>query len=62
VRSAFSSRPSRERIARAAGLRNRLVHDYDDLDPRRVFEALRDALHDIPTYLAAVNDYVKANP
>lgn len=42
-------------IARAAGLRNRLVHDYDDLDPRLVFQALGDALRDIPKYLAAVN-------
>ena len=48
------------RVARAAGLRNRLVHDYDDLDPALVFEALEAALLDIPRYLAAVNDHVKA--
>jgi uncharacterized protein YutE (UPF0331/DUF86 family) len=47
------------RVARAAGLRNRLVHDYDDLDAGLVFEALQAALQDIPTYLTAVNDYVK---
>ena len=49
-----------ERVARAAGLRNRLVHDYDDLDPALVYEALEAALLDIPRYLAAVNDHVKA--
>jgi len=32
------------RIARSAGLRHRLVHDYDELDPRLVFKALGDAL------------------
>lgn len=48
------------RVARAAGLRNRLVHDYDDFDPALVFEALEAALLDIPRYLAAVNDHVKA--
>ena len=48
------------RIVRAAGLRNRLVHDYDDLDPALVFEALEAALLDIPRYLAAVNDHAKA--
>lgn len=48
------------RVSRAAGLRNRLVHDYDDLDPALVFEALEAALLDIPRYLAAVNDHVKA--
>ncbi len=47
------------RIARAAGLRNRLVHEYEDIDPRKVFEALGDALRDAPTYLARVNEYVK---
>lgn len=47
------------RIARAAGLRNRLVHDYEDLDSRKVFEALGEALRDVPLYLARVNEYVK---
>jgi uncharacterized protein YutE (UPF0331/DUF86 family) len=47
------------RIARAAGLRNRLVHDYDELDQRLVFEALVEALRDVPRYLAAVNAYLK---
>ena len=48
------------RVARAAGLGNRFVHDYDDLDPALVFEALEAALLDIPRYLAAVNDGAKA--
>jgi len=46
-------------IARAAGLRNRLVHDYDALDQRLVFEALADARRDVPRYLAAVNNYLQ---
>lgn len=46
-------------IARAAGLRNRLVHDYDALDQRLVFEALGDARRDVPRYLAAVNNYLQ---
>lgn len=46
------------RLARATGLRNRLVHDYDDLDPARVFEALQAALTDIPQYVARVREYV----
>jgi uncharacterized protein YutE (UPF0331/DUF86 family) len=49
-------------IARAAGLRNRLVHDYEDLDPGKVFDALGEALRDVPIYLARVNDYVKPAP
>ena len=50
------------RIARAAGLRNRLVHDYEDLDQVVVFEALEDALRDLPVYLARLNAYVKGGP
>lgn len=49
------------RIARAAGLRNRLVHDYDDLDQRLLFGALREALDDVPVYAAAVHAWVKGD-
>ena len=45
-------------IARAAGLRNRLVHEYEELDPAKVFAALTDALRDIPRYLDGVNRYL----
>ena len=50
-----------QRIARAAGLRNRLVHEYDDLDSRLVFEALDAALRDVPAYLTRVNEHVSRN-
>ena len=46
------------RIARCAGLRNRIVHEYDDLDPSKVFDALQTAMEDIPQYLARVNDFI----
>ena len=49
------------RIA-AAGLRNRIVHEYDEIDPRRVHEALGAALADVSTYLRAVGEYVKRTP
>jgi uncharacterized protein YutE (UPF0331/DUF86 family) len=45
-------------IARAAGLRNRLVHEYDEVNPERVFEGLEAALRDVPVYLAGVNAYL----
>lgn len=47
------------RIARSAGLRNRLVHDYDDIDQRLLFAALQDALDDVPAYAAAVHAWVE---
>ena len=48
------------RIALCAGLRNRIVHEYNDLDPRRVHEALPVALEDIPAYLGAVEQHLHA--
>jgi uncharacterized protein YutE (UPF0331/DUF86 family) len=47
------------RIARAAGLRNRLVHEYEDIDPRKIYEALLVALEDIPVYLTRLNALVR---
>ncbi len=46
------------RIAACAGLRNRIVYEYDELDPRKVHEALQVSLPDIPAYLQRVNEYV----
>ena len=42
------------RIARCAGLRNRLVHEYEEIDPRRVFESLQAARDDIVAYVRSV--------
>ncbi len=47
------------RVAGAAGLRNRLVHDYDDLDHQLIFAALAQALTDVPAYVAAVHSFVE---
>ena len=45
------------RIVGCAGLRNRIVHEYNDLDSAKVHEALQAAMHDIPVYLTKVRDY-----
>ena len=47
------------RIAACTGLRNRIVYEYDEVDPRRMHEALGAAMQDVSTYLRAVEDYVK---
>jgi len=46
------------RIASAAGLRNRIVHEYDEIEPEKIFEAIRTALSDLPIYLKAVLTFV----
>ncbi len=48
-----------QRIAASAGLRNRLVHEYDEIDPGLVYEALQSAIRDVPTYLQSVDEYVR---
>ena len=49
-------------MARAAGLRNRIVHEYDDIDPERVYEALPVAVGQIPVYLDHIQRFVEKLP
>jgi uncharacterized protein YutE (UPF0331/DUF86 family) len=50
------------RIAACTGLRTRIVHEYDEVDPRRVHEALGAAIQDVSAYLRAVDDFVRRAP
>jgi uncharacterized protein YutE (UPF0331/DUF86 family) len=45
-------------IAACAGLRNRIAHEYDDIDPQKLFEAVRQAVHDVPEYLRNVDNWL----
>jgi uncharacterized protein YutE (UPF0331/DUF86 family) len=47
-----------KRIASCAGLRNRIAHEYDDIDPRKLFEAIRQAMHDVPDYMRQVDAWL----
>ena len=47
-----------QKIAAAAGLRNRIVHEYDALDEQKIHLALREALIDIPQFIDHVNRFV----
>jgi uncharacterized protein YutE (UPF0331/DUF86 family) len=49
-------------MAMAAGLRNRIVHEYDDIDPERVYEALPIAVRQIPVYLDHIQRFVEKLP
>lgn len=49
-------------IAACAGLRNRIVHEYDEIDPRRVYEGLQAAVRDIPEYLRHVHQHLQQFP
>lgn len=52
---------SRE-IAFSAGLRNRMVHEYDEIDAAKVYEALQVAVQQLPTYLDHVNRFIGRLP
>jgi len=49
------------RLAPCAGLRNRIVHEYEDIDAARVYEALQAAVNDIPEYIRCVQQHVEAS-
>ena len=47
-----------EKLAPSAGLRNRLVHEYDLLDHFRILEAVKIAEDLYPSYIKAIEDYL----
>lgn len=48
-------------LAPAAGLRNRLVHEYDRIDDTIVLAAVREAEHAFRAYIAAVEGFVESS-
>lgn len=46
-------------IAHSAGLRNRIVHEYDEIDEEKVYEGLRIAIKNIPEYLDAIYKFIQ---
>jgi len=47
-----------ERLAPSAGLRNRLVHEYDRLEHPMVLEAVQSALKLYPQYVKEIENYI----
>lgn len=47
------------RLGAAAGLRNRLVHDYERLDDALIWAAARSAARDFPLLIAAMTTYLE---
>lgn len=46
-------------IARSAGLRNRIVHEYDEIDEEKIYEGIMMAIKDIPEYLNAIYKFIQ---
>ncbi len=47
-------------VAACAGLRNRIVHEYDELDPALVYPGLKAVLKDIPDYLRHIESFLRS--
>ncbi len=41
-------------VAKSVGLRNILAHEYDTIDPVKVYRAITDALREVPQYLQTI--------
>lgn len=48
-------------LASAAGLRNRLAHEYDDLDPKKFYDSIAVAIKEIPLYLRNIQKLLDKN-
>ncbi|WP_176226958.1 type VII toxin-antitoxin system HepT family RNase toxin [Candidatus Hakubella thermalkaliphila] len=48
-----------QQIAPCAGLRNRIVHEYDEIDTKKVYEGLQAAMRDIPLYLSYISKFIE---
>jgi len=46
------------RIAACAGLRDRITHDYEAIEPARVHAALHSAVRDVPAYLKRLAEHL----
>lgn len=41
-------------VAKSVGLRNILAHEYDIIDPTKVYQAINNAIKEVPQYLQAI--------
>ncbi len=48
-----------EKLAPSAGLRNRLVHEYNKLDEAVVYTSIKHMLEDYPVYVKAIRKFLK---
>ncbi len=47
------------RVAACAGLRNRIAHEYDEIDPARIHAALATALRDLPEWMRSIHRFLE---
>lgn len=50
-----------QKFSHAAGFRNILVHDYVDIDPKKVFDHFKNDSKDIKVFIRSVVRYIESN-
>lgn len=48
-------------MANSAGLRNRLAHEYDEIEPKKIYQALQRSINEIPQYLKEILNLMEKN-
>lgn len=48
-----------KKLANSAGLRNRLAHEYNGIDEKMVYNAVKMCFSDIPKYMKLINTFIK---
>jgi uncharacterized protein YutE (UPF0331/DUF86 family) len=48
-----------QKIANLAGLRNRISHEYNSLDERKIYRALKGVIKDVPRYLKFIEKFTE---
>lgn len=47
-----------EQLAKSTGLRNRLAHEYDEINPKMVYQSIADALKYYPKYIKFIVNFL----
>jgi len=48
-----------ESLKNSAGLRNRLAHEYDEIDEKKILKAIKMCLKEVPEYLKYIIDFIE---
>jgi len=46
-------------LAGSAGLRNHISHEYDDIDEKKIYAAVKNCFTGLPKYLNSINSFLK---
>lgn len=51
-------REAAEQFAKFAGLRNRLAHEYNGIDEKIIYQAVKEIVVELPRYIEEIKDFL----